>query len=37
MHATRYSYQIPVGNIMPELMDDYFRFHNAQMYGLKYR
>ncbi len=25
MHATRYSYQIPVGNIMPELMDDYFR------------
>ncbi len=24
MHATRYSYQFPVGQVMPEIMDEYF-------------
>ena len=24
MHATRYSYQFPIGEVMPEIMDDYF-------------
>lgn len=24
MHATRYSYQFPIGDVMPEIMDEYF-------------
>lgn len=30
-HATQYSYQFPIGEVMPEIMDDYFRQLEEQL------